>query len=238
MSRFVLMSVVVACAINSASETWAQCTSAYRNTAATQARVLVLRPKVRILGDGLSNDVREGASEAVQAGFHEALSRAFEDKGYTFRFDTDAMAQWEETPPNDGAIKALQNEYDSLLPTDIYTKPDCKRLTETSLKTNLKKVADNEQFDVVVLARASGEVRTNTGRVAKKATAIIRGAGEASSDKTLYFNIGVVDGGTGLPLYYCQSTAKGDYVDAPDAQFSGPIQKCLKQYFSRWPAHH
>jgi hypothetical protein len=148
------------------------------------------------------------------------------------------MAQWEETPPNDGAVKALQKEYDSLLPTDLYSKPDCKTLTETSLKTSLKNVADNDQFDVVVLARAFGELRTNKGGVAGTATAIIRGAGGASSDKTLYFNIGVVDGGTGLPLYYCQSTAKGDYVDAPDARLSDPIQKCLKQYFSGWPAHH
>jgi len=232
------MSVVVGCAIGSSSATWAQCKSAYRNTAATQSRVLVLRPKVRILGDGLSNDIREGTSEAVQAGFHEALSRTFEEKGYNVRFDTDAMAQWEETPPNDEAIKTLQKEYDSLLPADVYSKPDCKTLTETSLKTNLKRVADNDEFDVVVLARAFGEVRTTKESVGGAATAIIRGIGRAGSDKTLYFNIGVVDGGTGLPLYYCQSTARGDYVDAPDARFSDPIQKCLKEYFSRWPAHH
>ena len=102
--------------------------SADKNTAATQARVLILLPRVKILKSTFSSsNESEGASEAVQAGFHGVLSRTFEDNGYTLRFDTTQMARWEETPKNDAAIKVLQDAYDSLFCPSAYSRPTVKR---------------------------------------------------------------------------------------------------------------
>jgi len=235
MGKVIFLSIVLGCAMS--SSLWCAqvvvCGSAYGNRAATQAGVLILRPRVEIFGDGLSNKVLEGASEAVQSGFHAVLSRAFEENSYTLRFVPAAMAQWEEAPPNDGAIKTLQDDYDSLLPSDRYSRPDCKRMLKTSLQVDLKKVMGSNEFDAIVLARARGEVRSTTGAITRAGVAVARGIGEASSDKSLYFSIGVVDGGTGLPLFYCKSSASGNYMGAPDSRLSVPIQNCLKRYFSR-----
>jgi hypothetical protein len=235
MHRIIFLSMALGSAMS--SSLWCApievCGPAHGNRAATQARVLILRPRVKIFGDGMSNKVLEGASEGVQSGFYGVLSRTFDERSYTLRFDSTAMAQWEETPPNDGAIKTLQDDYDSLLPSDIYSQPDCKRMLKTSLQVDLKEVAGSNEFDAIVLARAIGEVRSTTGFVTRAAVAVARGLGDASSDKTLYISIGIVDGGTGLPIFYCKSTATGNYMGSPDSRLSAPIQKCLKRYFSR-----
>jgi|HubBroStandDraft_1064217.scaffolds.fasta_scaffold55503_2 hypothetical protein len=228
MSR-ISTSIVLCCAMSSAS--LAQtivCGSARRNAAATQARVLVLRPRVKFWKEkAFSRSESEGAVEGVQAGFHGVLSRTFEAKGYTLRFDPKMMAQWEETPPNDGAIKALQDDYDSLLSLVSTTAfPDCNRMLKTSLQEDLKKVTDLSEFDAVVLARAHGKAMTKTAKLT-----------DWYGSNDLHFNIGVVDGSTGRLLYYCESTATGNYMSAPDSRLSGPVQNCLKQYFSGGPNH-
>jgi hypothetical protein len=235
MGRVIFLSIMLSSGLSSSlfCAQVAVCGPAHGNRAASQAGVLILRPRVKIFGDGLSNKVLEGASEAVQSGIHGVLTRIFEEKSYILRFDPAAMARWEELPPNDEAIKTLQDDYDSLLPPDIYSKPDCKRLLKTSMQVDLKKVVGSDEFDAIVLARAIGEVRSTTGAARRAGVAIVRGLGEASSDKTLYFTIGVVDGSTGLPLFYCKSTANGNYLGATDSRLSVPIQHCLKRYFSR-----
>jgi len=208
------------------------CSSAHRNTAATQARVVILRPRVTIWKDkGFSRRESEGASEAVQVGLHEVLAQTFERKGYKLRFDPRLMAQWEETPPNDGPVQALKDHFDSLFPS--FRFPGCNLLLKTSLQSDLKKVTDSDEFDVVVLARAHAEVLTKSAKVIGAISTIWM----TGPDDLLYFGIGVVDGSTGVLLYYCESTASGDYVSAPDSRLSVPVQKCLKQYFSGGPKH-
>jgi hypothetical protein len=205
------------------------CASAYKNAPGARTRVLILRPKIKIWKDaGFSRSESEGASEAVQAGFHEVLSQTFADNGYTLRFDPAAVAEWEETPPNDGAIKALEGHYNSVVPSP--GTPNCKTLLETSLEIDLKKIADSNQFDALVLARANGDEQTKTGKV-------VGAIGMAGTGSSLSFNIGIVNVATGVLVYYCESTANGDYMDAPDSRLSEPIRKCLKQFFSGSPKH-
>jgi hypothetical protein len=228
--RFVLTSIVLGCAMSFSSVSRAQNPaggSADKNTAATQARVLILLPRVKILKSTFSSsNESEGASEAVQAGFHGVLSRTFEDNGYTLRFDTTQMARWEETPKNDAAIKVLQDAYDSLFCPSAYSPPNCQKSGKPSL--DLTYLTDSNEFDAVVLARARGFERTKTGRV-----------GYSIDPRfSLDFSIAIVDMRTGLSLYSCQSTATGDYIGAPDSRLSGPVQSCLKQYFSRRPKHN
>ena len=230
MRRIFLISIAMGCAIGSLGRAHGGvCASVYKNAPGTQTRVLILRPRVKIWKDaGFSRSESQGASEAVQAGFHEVLSQTFADNGYTLRFDAAATAQWEETPPNDGAIKALENHYNAVIPSP--GSPNCKTLLETSLEIDLKKIADSNQFDALVLARANGEEQTKTRKV-------VDAIGMAGAGSSLSFNIGIVNVGTGVLVYYCESTANGDYMDAPDSRLSDPIRKCLKQFFSGAPKH-
>lgn len=229
--RIMFTSIALGCAMSFSSVSRTQNPaggSADKNTAATQARVLILLPRVKILKSTFSsNNESEGASEAVRAGFHGVLSRAFEDNGYTLRFDTTQMARWEETPKNETAIKTLQDAYDSLY-CPAYSPPNCQKSGKPTL--DLTYLTDSNEFDAVVLARARGLERTKSGRIDLYSPLDPR--------FSLEFSITVVDMRTGLSLYSCQSTATGDYIGAPDSRLSGPVQNCLKQYFSRSPKHH
>jgi len=229
MNRIVLMSIVLGSAMSS-STSRAQsiiCGPAYRNTTATQPQVLILRPRVTIWKQTLlSKSESEGTAEAVQAGFHGLLSRTFEEKGYSSRIEPSAMAQWEETAPNDEAIKALWDDYDSLFSPPY--RPDCRKILRTSLQGDLKKLTGSNDFDAVVLVRADGTVLT------KAAAAVTYPWGP---DRDLSFSISVVDGKSGRFLYYCKSSAPRKYIDEPDLYISGPARKCLKPYFSA-AKHH
>ena len=98
----------------------------------------------------------------------------------------------------------------SLVSTTAF--PDCNRMLKTSLQEDLKKVTDLSEFDAVVLARAHGKAMTKTAKLA-----------DWYGSNDLHFNIGVVDGSTGRLLYYCESTATGNYMSAPDSWLSGPV---------------
>ena len=230
MNRIISVSIMLCCAMSS-SASLAQtvvCGHGHKDTVAAPTRVLILQPRVTIWKDTFSSRRKsEGASEAVQAGFLGVLSRIFEDKGFRLRFDPDAMAHWEESPPNDAAVKALWDDYDSIFYPDVFSQPDCKRILKISLQDDPKKVTGTNELEVVVLARATGYTLTTAAHLS-----------DWYGSNGLVFNIGVVDEGTGRLLYYCKSdvTAK-KYMDTPDSQLSGPVQKCLSQYFSTSSKH-
>jgi hypothetical protein len=232
LNRALLMSIGMGCAMGPlmARAQTTVCSSALRNTSHPQPRVVILRPRVRIWRDnGFSSRESEGASETVAAGFHGVLARTFEEKGYKLLLDPILMAQWEETPPHDGAVKALKDHFDSLHPT--LGSPECSTILKTSLQADLKRGTDSSEFDVVVLARASASALTKKGKVIDAIGTIWM----TGPDESLYFSIGVVDASTGVFLYYCKSTATGNYMDAPDSRLSRPIRKCLEQYFGGKP---
>jgi hypothetical protein len=236
MTRIISMSIVLYYAMGS-SPSLAQtvvCGHAHKDAAVGPTRVLLLRPRVSIWKETLSSARKsEGASEAVQAGFLGVLSRTFEGKGFGLRFDPTAVAQWEETPPNDLAVKTLWDDYDSIFSADAFSLPDCKRILKTSLQDDAKKVAEGNELEVVVLGRATGHALTTAAHLT-----------DWYGSNDLSFNIGIVDESTGKLLYYCKSDVTGrfraapdpkKYMDAPDSQLSGPVQKCLSQYFSTAP---
>jgi len=220
-----LISIVLGSAM-STSIIWAQtaiCSPAHRNISQTQLRVVVLRPRVKVWKDnGLSSRESEGASEAMEAGFYGVLTRTFEEKGYRLVPDPILMAEWEATPPHDSAVKALKDDFDSLVST--FGSGECSEILKTSLQADLEKDKDRGEFDVVVLAHARASTLTKTGKV-------IDAIGMTGPRDSLDFSIGVVDGSTGIFLYYCESTATGNYLGAPDSRLSGPVRKCLEQYF-------
>jgi hypothetical protein len=220
------MSIVVCCAMSSLASLGQNtvCGPAHKNAAAPeQARILVLRPRVKFWKEkAFSRTESEGAVEDVEAGFQGVLSRTFEEKGYAMQLDPAGMAQGEESPPNDGAIEALQDRYDSRLALfSSSARPDCSGVLGITLHEDLKKVTGSSEFAAVVLARASGEAMTKTAKLT-----------DWYGSNDLHFTIGIADGATGQVLYYCEATATGDYMNAPDSRLSGPIRKCLKQYFS------
>ena len=178
------------------------------------------RPK----DNGFSVRESEGAAEAVTTGFLAVLAQTFADKGYKLFLDPLAMRGWEETPPNDQAITPLKERFNSLFPP-IEGSQDCKRALETSLKGDLEKLKDHDEFDVVVLSNASGTSFTKRGKVSDA----INIYGDPHS---LSFNIAVADRSTGELVYYCNSGADGDYLGSPESRLSGPIQKCLGKYFN------
>jgi hypothetical protein len=222
------MSIALACFVSPPRAQSITCAAAHKNIGAARSRVLVLRPVVEIWEHkSFSTRESDGSSEAVQAGFHEVLARTFEDSGYTLAVDPTLMAQWEETPPNDAAVKALQDRYNSL---STSPRSPCQVLLETSVGDDLKKLAGSNDFDLVVLTRAHGKRETKTGKVTN--TIEMAGAGQ-----DLYFTIGIVDAITGLTQYYCESTAKGNYIGEPDTRLPDPIRKCLKQYLKTTSKH-
>jgi hypothetical protein len=238
MTRTIALSIVLCCAMSSSANP-AQtvvCGHAHKDGKATPSSVLVLRPRVAIWKEDLSSRRRsEGASEALQAGFLGVLSRIFADKGFRLRFDPIAMLQWEETPPNDVSVKALWDDYGAIFSAEVFSQPDCKRNLKISLQDDPKKVTDSNEFEVVVLARATGYALTTAAHLT-----------DWYGANHLSFNIGVVDASTGRLLYYCESNVTGrfggapdpkKYMEAPDSQLSGPVQKCLSRYFTTGPKH-
>ena len=123
-------------------------------------------------------------------------------------------------------LSALNDHFNSLVPP-IAGSQDCQVLSKISLMGDLERFKDHHAFDAVIVSRASGIMRTRVGKVV--------GAVNPYGSDALSFNIAVVDRATGSLLYYCSSSAGGDYVDAPDARLSGPIGKCLDQYFNGKP---
>jgi hypothetical protein len=93
-----------------------------------------------------------------------------------------------------------------------------------SLLDSLGKIKDINEFDIVVLARGRGEVRT-----ASKAETLAVEVIAHGDRKPLTFEIEIVNVKTGLSIYNCEDMAGGDYTES---QLSGPVQKCLKHYFS------
>jgi hypothetical protein len=240
MSRVVRVSILLGCLLSFSSANRAQhvdyhvCESAHSGIGATQPLVLILRPRVKYWKETFSSRTKsEGASEAVQMGFHGVLSRTFEDQGYTSLFDTTLIEQWEETPPNDAAIRELQDDYDSLTSQTFgeYSNlpPDCGRFLKTPLPDDLEKVTGSSGFDVVVLARAYGKEVTKGGKIDFYSP--------FPPTFSLDFSIGVLNGRTGLPVYHCSSEASGKNLVSFDSQLSGPVRKCLKRYFSRSRKH-
>jgi hypothetical protein len=170
------------------------------------------------------NDVREGASEQMESGFHGVLAGAFVDKGYKLWLDPMLMPKWEQAPPTDAAVKLLKDHFDSLIPRTSLGDPDCKMLSKTSFKSDLEGLTDSKEFDALVLARAHGYLLDKFDRVMNLG-ALVGGTGP---DGDLYMSIAVVDRSTGAILYYCESTSPGAYPLEPD-RLSGAIRKCLKR---------
>lgn len=237
LATFVLLSLSLGCAIKTPHLSRAHnpaSGSAAKNSASTQSRFLILSPRVKIYKEGFLTELKieDGASDDVQAGLHGVLSRLFEDNGYILRLAPDQIAEWEEAKPNKAAIKALQDDYDSHYCPITYTLPDCSGTGKTSLQGDLSKIADSSEFDAVVFARARGFELTKAERFNPYSS------GDTLSRFNLTFSINVVDMNTGVTLFYCSSNATGDYISAPDARLSRPVEKCLKPYFARGAKHH
>ena len=227
MRTFAIISVALCCAMNSSSVSRGQNPSgaADKSTAATQARVLILRPRVKFVKLTLtSHNELEGASEAVQVGFHGVLSRAFEDNGYKLRFDTAQMAEWEASDVNDVPIKMLQDDYDARCSSSF--DKNCQMF----LARDLLQLHDSKDFDLVVFARGQGFETTKSAR-------LIFPYETGNSQFSLDFSIAVVDMRTGRALYRCGSNVTGDFITAPDSRLSGPVLKCLKPYFRQKSTH-
>ena len=190
-------------------------------------QVVVLRPRVKIT-DSSSSRVREGVSEQTETGFHGALGKVFEDKGYNLWLDPMFMPTWEQAPKTDAVVKLLKDHFDSVLPKDPFEKrPDCKTLLKTSFKNDLEGLTDRKESDALVLARAQAhDVIFNW---ADKIDDALTGAVTGGTRGELYIGIAIVDRSTGTILYYCESKAFGTYVLEPD-RLSGPIRKCLRQF--------
>jgi hypothetical protein len=167
----------------------------------------------------------------MQAGFLGVLTRTFEEKGYTLRVHPGAIAQWEETPPNDGLVKTLWEGYDTLR----SSPSPCKETLRTP-PPDTKTVMDSNAVEVIVLASVNADVLARIGAAKRAAADIIIGIGGTSlPDKRLYFSVSIVDGNTGRLLYSCQSDATGNYLEAPDSRLSGPVHDCLRPFFGGRP---
>ena len=202
------------------------CSSGKGGWRGTLQRVVILRPRVNLMKNS-SDDVRVGASEQTEAGFHSELARAFVDKGYKLWLDPLLTPDWEQTPPTDTAVKYLKDHFDALFPKPFFNGPDCTTLSKTSFKNELEGVTDRKDWDALVLARAHGYILTKSYRV-MEVLGVPLGV-SSGPDEDLYINLAVVDRSTGTVLYYCESKASGAYVLDPD-RLSGPIRKCLKRF--------
>jgi len=178
---------------------------------------------------GFSLGESPGATDVVRLEFQRVLARKFGDESRKLSLNPMVQREWEETPPNDTAVGALNDHFNSLV-LKIAGPQDCHALSKISLTGDLERLKDRDSFDAVIVSRASGAIPTRTGKV-------VRAVDPYGSDD-LSFNIAVVDRATGSLQYYCSASAGGDYVDAPDAQLSGPIGKCLDQYFNGKPRRH
>lgn len=175
-------------------------------------------------------DRSEGASDNVRAGLYGVLSRLFEDSGYPIRFDATQIERWETTSPNDTAIKALQDHYDTAFCPGATGVLNCRPADKPSLLGDIGNIADSNQFDVLVLARGRGREMTRSARANPY---------ETFDEKfSLGFFIGLIDITTGRSVYACDGTATGNYIGAPDARLSGPVQACLRDYFHYIAKHH
>jgi hypothetical protein len=234
--RGIVLLTLLSCAAKSAlSQQQTVCQSARQNMVSdAHQQGLILRPGVRVTKETFSSAHESGgASDAVQAGLQGVLIRAFEDKGYTVPFDLTLPEQWEDTPANKQAITALQADYDALLGDAMppsFWKFDCSKIVKASLRDDLHAVTANSKFNLIVLARAHGNVTT------KSAALDIYGGSDG-----LDFSIGIIDGDTGQVFYYCGSRLVGKlggspngrkFLEAPATYLEGPVAACLKQYFS------
>src|ERR1700688_1342805 len=98
--------VALSCLLSAAGGGQAQnlvCSSGKGGWQGTLQRVVVLRPREKMMKNSL-DDVRLGASEQTEAGFHSELARAFADKGYKLWLDPPLTPDWEHTPPTDAAV--------------------------------------------------------------------------------------------------------------------------------------
>jgi hypothetical protein len=202
------------------------------NTTATRPRVFIFQPRLRIIGASDGRNL-EAASDTVETGFLGVVSRAFEEKGYILRFDPASVVEQEA---NSLAIKALLDDYDSRfcpLPNSLAPDPTCPMPKKASLEDDLIKIEEINETDLVVLTHGKGEVRT----LSKAMTAVgqVVGGGYPTD---LEFRIEIVDVKTGLSIYNCAASAGDDYVGATESQLSGPIQKCLENYFNSSPKRH
>lgn len=153
----------------------------------------------------------------------------FEDEGHKLLLDPMVEREWEQTPPNADAVRALNDHFNSMVP--INPSPDCRALATISFKGDLERLKNHDGFDSIIVSRARGNKveRTKTGRTLDVMGSMV-GVPGGDSD-SLSFDIGVVDRASGSLLYYCSSVAGGDYVGRPDERLSGPIGKCLDHYF-------
>ena len=118
--------VALSCLLSAAGGGQAQnlvCSSGKGGWQGPLQRVVVLRPRVKMMKNSL-DDVRLGASEQTEAGFHSELARAFADKGYKLWLDPPLTPDWEHTPQTDAAVKQLKDHFDSLFPKTLFGGPD------------------------------------------------------------------------------------------------------------------
>jgi hypothetical protein len=212
---------------------YAQCSFVHGNgVAAPVVLVLQAHIQMRIEKDkGFTES--EGTTDAVRAGFQGVLARTFEDEGHKLLLDPMVEGEWEEAAPNAGTVSALNDQFNSMIPpAKPGFSPNCRALANLSFKTEIEKFKNHDDFDLVIVSRATGtKVEETKGGKATDALGAALGVPGAISSDSLSFDIGVVDRATGSLLFYCSSNAAGDYVDRPDARLSGPIRKCLAQYF-------
>jgi hypothetical protein len=150
-------SLVLECMMSFSSSSWAQapvCSSTLVKANRTQAGVLTLRPQITFWKETYSSKSQsEGESDEVRAELHWVLSQTFEDEAYMLRLGLDQIADWEQTSPNAASVKALQRDYDSLVRDSTSSQLDCGRYLKASLRDDLQKLTDNDQFDVVIFSR-------------------------------------------------------------------------------------
>ena len=110
---------------------------------------------------------------------------------------------------NDATISALQNDYDSLFCPGYIYSPLCHRQAKASLRDDLGQVEGINEFDVTVLARGYGEIRTLSRA---KTTAIKAVSVNFNGALPFGFDIEIVDVETGLSIYSCVASVGGDYA--------------------------
>jgi hypothetical protein len=118
----------------------------------------------------------------VQAGLLGVLSRTFEDNGYALSVDPSVMPEWEEAPPNDGAVRTLWDEYDSLLSSPF----PCKATLKIPLQADPKTVEDGNAVEIIVFARANADALARIGTARWAAADVLLGVGGRPRQATLF----------------------------------------------------
>jgi hypothetical protein len=91
------------------------CSFVHNNTVKPPV-VLVLQPQVHIWKDkGFSLAESPGATDAARTGFQAVSGRVFEDGGHKLLLNPTVQREWEETPPNDYAVSALNDHFNSMV---------------------------------------------------------------------------------------------------------------------------